>query len=268
MTRKLVPLLAAAVIFLPAMSVAHAEPSLHQVYEAAQAGNLRGAESMMTEVLQNHPNSAKAHYVEAEILAKEGRGGEASTQLATAEKLDPALSFAKPQAVQALRSELSGGHATAAPAGNGFPWGWLFVGGALIAFIVLASRWMQARAATPVQVVTAGNAPYGGGYGYPGGVTTGGYGPVAPGGGGMGSGILGGLATGAAVGAGVVAGEALMHRLIDGGEHHRQVVDNDSFLAGPDVNGSDPGYQLGGEDFGVNDTSSWDDGSTNSDDWS
>jgi hypothetical protein len=266
MTRKLVPLLAAAVIFLPAMSVAHAEPSLHQVYEATQAGNLRGAESMMSEVLHNHPNSAKAHFVEAEILAKEGLGGEANAQLATAEKLDPALSFAKPEAVQALRSELSGGHVTA-PAGGGFPWGWIFAGGALIAFIVLASRWMQARA-TPVQVVTAGNAPYGGGYGYPGGVPTGGYGPVAPGGGGMGSGILGGLATGAAVGAGVVAGEALMHRLIDGGEHHRSVGDGDSFLPGPDANGVDPNYQLGGEDFGVNDASSWDDGSTNSGDWS
>jgi hypothetical protein len=266
MTRKLVPLLAAAVIFLPAMSVAHAEPSLHQVYEAAQAGNLHGAESMMTEVLQNHPNSAKAHYVEAEILAKEGRGGEASTQLATAEKLDPALSFAKPQAVQALRSELAGGHLTVA-AGGGSPWIWIIAGGALIVFIVLASRWMQRRAA-PVHVATTANTPYGGGYGYPGGMPTGGYGPVAPGGGGMGSGILGGLATGAAVGAGVVAGEALMHRLIDGGEHHRQLSDSDSFLPGPDVNGADPGYQLGGSDFGVNDASSWDDGSMNSDDWS
>ena len=58
-----------------------AEPTLNQVYEAVHAGRLNQAHGMMTEVLRDHPNSAKAHYVEAEILAKEGRYGEAQGEL-------------------------------------------------------------------------------------------------------------------------------------------------------------------------------------------
>ncbi len=63
-----------------------AEPTLNQVYEAVHAGRLNQAHGMMTEVLRNHPDSAKAHYVEAEILAKEGRYGEAHGELNRAER--------------------------------------------------------------------------------------------------------------------------------------------------------------------------------------
>lgn len=52
------------------------------------------AQRMMREVLQNHPNSGKAHYVEAELLAKEGSLAQAANELATAEKLSPGLPFA------------------------------------------------------------------------------------------------------------------------------------------------------------------------------
>lgn len=264
MMRRILPLLAAAAICLPAASVAYAEPSLHQVYETTRSGNLHGAENMMTEVLRNHPQSAKAHFVEAEILAREGRNGEASNELVAARKLDPSLSFAQPQAVQALDARLSGARPSAvaayAAAGN-FPMGWLVFAGGLIAFIVLAARWMQARATPSVRGVRQGGAPYGGGYAAGMG---GGYGPMAPSSGGVGSGILGGLATGAAVGAGMVAGEALMHRVIDG---PRSGVGGE-MLAAPDPYGSSDQYDMGGQDFGVSDASSWDDNSSSSDDWS
>jgi hypothetical protein len=87
--------------------------------------------------------------------------------------------------------------------------------------------------------------------------------------GGIGSGILGGLATGAAVGAGVVAGEALMHRALDG---HRS-DDGLDRLANPQIGGSQDDsldksqYDMGGDDFGVSDASSWDDNSGGGDDW-
>src|SRR5574338_49812 len=77
-----------------------AEPSLHEVYQAAEAGKLDDAQRMMKEVLLAHPRSGKAHYVEAELLAKQGHTREAATELATAEGLAPGLPFASAQAVE------------------------------------------------------------------------------------------------------------------------------------------------------------------------
>ena len=82
--------------------VSAAEPTIDQVYHAAEAGNFREAQRMMDEVLRDHPSSARAHYVESELLARQGRLSEAAAELRTAERLEPALPFAKPQAVQEL----------------------------------------------------------------------------------------------------------------------------------------------------------------------
>ena len=90
------------------------DASLHQVFQAAEAGNFKEAQSMMDNVLKNHPNSAKAHFVEAELLAKQGLNHEASAELSKAEQLEPALTFAKPEALQSLRSRI-GGAAPSAP---------------------------------------------------------------------------------------------------------------------------------------------------------
>jgi Tfp pilus assembly protein PilF len=64
-------------LFLLAFNLALADnaPTLHEVYQATQAGRLEEARSMMNKVLKEHPNSGKAHYVEAEILAKQGELG-------------------------------------------------------------------------------------------------------------------------------------------------------------------------------------------------
>jgi hypothetical protein len=85
--------------------------------------------------------------------------------------------------------------------------------------------------------------------------------------GGMGSGIMGNLATGAALGAGVVAGEALMHHFIDG--------DKNNVIGEPPLNDTSPWNRssntsdtddMGDTDFGIEDTSSWDDdGASNGD---
>ncbi len=92
-----------------------AEPTLNQVYEAVHAGRLNQAHGMMTEVLRDHPDSAKAHYVEAEILAKEGRYGEAQGELNRAEQLAPGLPFAAPASVQELRGLIASAGARQAP---------------------------------------------------------------------------------------------------------------------------------------------------------
>jgi hypothetical protein len=92
----------------------------------------------------------------------------------------------------------------------------------------------------------------------------GGMGPIPTAGGGIGSGILGGLATGAAVGAGVVAGEAFMNHVFDGNHSAENPVRPEN-----DLTPSPSQYDMGGDDFGVSDTSSWDDsGSSGGGDWS
>ena len=84
------------------------DPSMNQVYEAARAGRIDQAQTMMKQVLAAHPNSAKAHFVEAELLAQQGRIDAARESLATAERLQPGLAFATPEAVRGLRARLTG----------------------------------------------------------------------------------------------------------------------------------------------------------------
>ncbi|QEL65584.1 hypothetical protein OTERR_21080 [Oryzomicrobium terrae] len=260
------------------------EPTLHQVYQTAQSGNLAQAQTMMHQVLQAHPESGKAHYVEAELLAKQGQFQKAAAELATAERLAPGLPFAKPQAVQNLKGLLGSSNsgsartasqqplpqALAVPPGNqgAFPWGLAAAGLGLVAFIILATRLMARRNGMP-----AGNGS-GAGPGAPYGVPNSPYGAPAYGAAGtaepgLGSRVMGGLATGAAVGAGVVAGEALMHHFLDGKEGHgtpQAPAGNGLADIGPTFQGT---YfnDLGGTDFGVTDTSSWDDGAGSDDDW-
>jgi len=254
---------------------AAADASMHEVYLAAEAGKFDEAQAMMDKVLRDHPNSGKAHFVEAELLAKQGKTIQAQSELAIAERLAPGLPFAKPAAVTKLRQVLStqraparssyaapAGYARAAqaPAEGGLPWGLLLGGLGLVAFIIFAVRFMGRRNA-PVYS-TGGNAGYGGNPGMQpyGGAQGGG---MMGGGGGMGSGIMGGLATGAAMGAGIVAGEALMHHFTDGNRNNVPVEP-------PPSNDAPPDNDMGGNDFGVSDNSSWDDGGGGGggDDWS
>lgn len=270
--------LSAGMLFSSASTFA-ADPSIQQVYAAASAGHLDQAQQMMRQVLRDHPDSGRAHFVEAELLAKQGELAGARNELNTAQRLAPGLPFAKPGSVQELKSLLvsdtphnTGANSVSyasAPAHSGFSFGWiavLLIGGA-IAFYMMRRR---------SQTVVMQDAPNGNAFGhgaYPSGPapTYYGNGPAPmPTGGGMGSGIVGGLATGAAMGVGIVAGEALMHRVLDGGSNSAQP------LSAPIPSGNwddmQPGtqnYDMGGNDFGLNDNSSWDDGSSSGggDDW-
>jgi len=246
--------LVAAAVFT---NLAVAEPTLHEVYQAAESGNLAQAQRMMNEVLRAHPDSAKAHYVEAELLARQGQLSAAATELSAAERLDPGLPFAKPDAVGELKARIASPRAFAPPttaglapgASGGISWVALLLGATLLAVIVLViGRMMNRRNAAVAPLAGAlpyaSNAPSQ----VPASATPAPTGPV---GGGMGSAILGGLATGAAVGAGVVAGEALANRLMGG--HH-----GDSSVQ--PLGGEVAQSGMGGTDFGVAESSSWDDG--------
>lgn len=242
----------AIMVALSAPSFAADEFSMHEVYQAAQAGRMNEAQAMMDKVLRDHPDSAKAHYVEAELLAKQGKMSAAAAELSKAEQLKPGLLFAKPEAVQELRAVIAGHAPSSKAEQGGFSWGIVLLVLALIVFIFFVGRAMGRRS-NPVVYPAGGN--YGNGpYGQQpyGGASMGG--PV---GGGMGSSIMGGLATGAALGAGMVAGEALMHRFTDGdGNTHNNGMVSDANAA----DSWDAGNDMGGTDFGVTDSGSWDDG--------
>ena len=244
-------------------NLAFAEATLPEVYQAVEAGKMAQAESMIKEVLQNHPNSAKAHYIAAELYLKEGKTGEARSHFLKAENLAPGLPFAQAESVRKLQTALAGGGAKSAPVNAGAssifssPVFWILMvilGAGILFFLRNRNR------PTPVQVYNAPNA--GGAAPYPGGPTPYPGGPAgspgAPAAGGMGGGLMGSLATGAALGAGMFAGQALASHLM-GGQHD----------AGNPGNTGSGMNQVGGPaaadpNVGVRDASSWDDASSSS----
>lgn len=245
-----------------------ADPTPHEVYEAAQSGRLTEAQQMINQVLRDHPQSGEAHYVAAEVNARMGNLPLARQELATAQRLSPGLPFANRNSVQALQRQLQGdGNAVfhnEAPVRRSFPWGWLLLllGGLALLWSLLKRRAQQTvyrsypPGATPSTAFGPGNPGYG-----PGGPGNTAYGPGMQGGGvapGRGSGVMGGLATGLAAGAGLAAGEELIHRM---GGNNPANPGGAVPSAGAE---EDPGNaNMGGSDFGVDDGSgNWDDGSS------
>jgi hypothetical protein len=227
------------------------DPSLQDVNNAVRNGNLAEAEAMMQTVLRDHPNNAKAHFVDAEVLERMGRLDQARSELARAEQLEPGLGSIRRETVENLRSELAGNSHPAAfgqaPGSGGIPWGPIVL---LLGVGVVIIMIVRARRAMPVQAMPmspGGPAYYGGGVPY-------GAAPPPPygGGPGMGSGIIGGLATGAALGAGMVAGEALAHDLM--GNRERAGTPGASWS-----NDGSTGTPVDTSDLGVD--GNWDSGS-------
>jgi hypothetical protein len=268
MLKRIAAPLALVVALACAGPVLAADATVEQVYQAARAGHLDEAQQLMDQVLKDHPTSAKAHYVEAELSAKAGNLARGRTELAEAQRLDPSGAFAKPEALAALQRELAGrgtsrgptGYYPAAPAPraeerrSGIPWPiiLLVVAGVVIAWALLSRRNPPQYPQYPGSVPPPGGVP-GGGYGGPPGYGPGGYGP--PAGGGMGSGIVGGLASGLAIGAGVAAGEELVHHFTD--RDGNRVEAPPGYVPPP----PDENSNMGGNDFGTTGGDSWDDNS-------
>ena len=260
-------------------SFAEADATMHDVYLAAEAGKFAEAQSMMDKVLSDHQNSAKAHFVEAELLAKQGQYSNASLELSKAEQLQPGLPFVKPETLQKLKSLIAGTSnnsvqptiAGQALPGNAKEWMpvLLFVLG--LSFIILLIVFLRQRYSNAAPAnnyagnVSGRNIP-------PVGTNAPGSVMGQPSAGGMGSGLMGNLATGAALGAGVVAGEALMHHFIDGDGKDNNVNTDHTLPDSSPWSGADhvaDNDDMGGTDFGIADASSWDDDSAddNNDDW-
>jgi uncharacterized protein len=281
LSRNIKKWLTVAALLGCSLAMAQSEPTLNQVYEAANAGKMEQAQVMMQQVLVAHPDSGKAHFVQAELSARQGKLSRAREELALAEKLAPGLPFAKSGAVQNLRSQLAAKGsaesmnkaATSPPtsvrstapasAASSFPWGMaLALGGGAIALVIFLTRKRVQAPAQPQASAQAANAQ---GSGLSGPQTFGAasgagpaYGQPAYGqaaGSGLGGKVMGGLATGLAVGAGVMAAQAIGKNLMGNNEnppHSPATADNSHE---PPAGNSD----LGGQNFGVSDAGSWDD---------
>src|SRR5882757_5906046 len=163
------PLILVFAMACTAPVLADADPTLHQVYEAAQTGHLDQAQKMLDQVLRDHPTSARAHFVEAELAARARDLPRARQELARAQQLDPALSFEKPEAVQALQRELARGTSFrgaphVAPARSAVPWGMiiLIVAGVAILWAIVRRRTQQPQYGYqqyPGAVSTPGGGP-------------------------------------------------------------------------------------------------------------
>ena len=75
-------------------TLALALPTPKDIEAAVAAGHYTQAETMLREVLQDKPQSAKAHYELGQVLAHEHRYKEAQTELQKAKDIDPSLKFA------------------------------------------------------------------------------------------------------------------------------------------------------------------------------
>src|SRR5882672_7225406 len=154
--------LAATMTFAVAMTspaFADADPTMDQIYTAAAGGHLDQAQQMIAHVLADHPTSAKAHYVQAELYAREGKTALARSELAAAEQLKPGLPFANPRSVQELKAQLglrssaiSPTVIRSAPAAAPFPWGAVLIVMAAVGILLLVFR----RRNTYVQYPAAG----------------------------------------------------------------------------------------------------------------
>ena len=259
MLKRIILSLAALLVVACALPALAADPTPAQVYQAARNGNLAGAQQMIAQVLKDHPRSGQAHYVAAEIDARAGKLGLARHELKTAESLEPGLPFANPRSVEELQQQLGEAPLATYPLqapvrvlGHSSHFGlFLFlIGAAIVLWLVLRRR-----------AVAMGYPQYSGGS-YPGGgVPPAGYSPGGYPGGympGGGSGIMGSVASGLALGAGVAAGEGLVQHMLGGGSG----TGGGGFV--PPAQGGempDPNADMGGNDFGLNDPGSWDDGS-------
>jgi hypothetical protein len=99
-------------------SASAASPTEQQVQAALSRGDYARAQKMLAEVVQDHPRNARAHYLYAQVLDRNGHAADALAQLDLARQADPAMSFTQPSRLAAVEQHI---RANAARAGDGSP---------------------------------------------------------------------------------------------------------------------------------------------------
>ncbi|MDQ6685305.1 MAG: tetratricopeptide repeat protein, partial [Pseudomonadota bacterium] len=96
----------AVVVLASASAFAWAVPSLQQVEAEVSAGRYTQAESMLAEVVAEKGNSAKAHYIYAEVLAHNGKFPQAADEARRARQIDPDIKFTSADKFRAFEQTL------------------------------------------------------------------------------------------------------------------------------------------------------------------
>ncbi|MEI7513787.1 MAG: tetratricopeptide repeat protein [Betaproteobacteria bacterium] len=275
-------------LLLGACALALALPAPKDIEAAVSAGHYAQADTMLREVLQEKPNSARAHYELGQVLAHEAKYDEALAQLQRAKAIDGTLKFAtSPEKFQQTFDKISAAASSARPAAMTTPvaapiapavapaptspalnLNYVLLGIGvlvLVAFLIRRSNAQAAPSAMPYPAPmpnAAGPVGFGAQYAPNGAAYAPGYGAPAQGGSGMGGAVLGGVA-------GLAAGYALTKAFE--GDHHS----GNSSGGAPGLAGNG-GYvpfdapaqpDLGSFDAGAGD--GWDasDASTSDDNW-
>jgi len=83
-----------------------ASPTEQQVQAALSRGDYAGAQQMLAEVVQDHPRNARAHYLYAQVLDRNGHATDALAQLNLAHQADPAMSFTQPSRLATVEQHI------------------------------------------------------------------------------------------------------------------------------------------------------------------
>jgi len=130
---SLLPSSLVVVLSLAGCAFANPWPPPSSVDQPEQSGTLEVAQQMVAESLRDHPDDARAHYMNAEVYAAQGNAAMGQQELDTAYDLDPGLPFATEESVRALQGKLARERympavSTPAQSHSRMPWGLLVVG--------------------------------------------------------------------------------------------------------------------------------------------
>ena len=250
--KKLISVLVLSLSMFTA-TVVVAQPTVKEIYQTAQTDKQQ-ALTMINEVIRSHPNSARAYYIQSELLLQSGKKSEARASFLKSQQLDPNFTYAKPESVTRLRDALGikKSNSTGLSVNNDQ----LILWGCGIMLVILIAIMFMRRKKPPVpDYVSSYNLQ-------PRPITPFNQNPAtqpaagqsaAPAAGG--SGLMGSLAQGAAMGVGVAAGATLANHLLNGNKSSAAPVDS-----APSV----PTY-IPDSNFGMRDSGSdWGDSSSDS----
>ena len=168
-----------AAVLLGACALALALPTPKDIEAAVNAGHLSQAETMLRDVLQEKPNSARAHYELGEVLGREAKYDDALAELQRAKSIDSTLKFAStPEKFQQTLDKVSAAASAAklpattapahqavvvapapAPAAPGLNLNYVFLGIGLVVLIAFLIR--RSAQANQNAMVYAAPAPAG-----------------------------------------------------------------------------------------------------------
>lgn len=270
--KKLIQVLVLSFAVLSA-GVVVAEPTVKEIYQTAQTDRAQ-ALNMINQVIKNRPNSARAYYIQSELLLQMGKKAEAKAAFLKSQSLDPALSFARPESVGRLRGALGFKSDTKTSVLSN---PMLLAGGLLVLAVIALIVFMRRKPTQPIsyngasmptheQSLNRPITPYSATQSAPTAQQPGAPMPQAqaP----AGNGLMGSLAQGAAMGVGVAAGATLANHLLNGNKASAAPVEPTAAAAPtpsytPDTNF---GISDSGGDWGGNSGGDWGGDSGSSDD--